>query len=66
MVHVIRNAMGFVSYQDRKKIVKSMRTIYAAPAVEATELAFKDLDTECGRQYPGVIDVGGAPGTSNA
>jgi putative transposase len=57
VVHVIRNAMRFVSYSDRKKIAKSMKTIYTAPTVEAAELAFKDLDTTWGRQYPGVIDV---------
>ena len=52
VVHVIRNAMRFVSYQDRKKIAKSMRTIYTAPTVEAAELALKDLDTEWGRPVP--------------
>jgi transposase-like protein len=57
VVHVIRNAIRFVSYQDRKKIAKSMRAIYTAPTVEAAELALKELDTEWGRQYPGVIDV---------
>lgn len=57
VVHVIRNAMRFVSYQDRKKIAKSMKTIYTAPTVEAAELAFKDLDATWGGQYPGVIDV---------
>ena len=57
VVHVIRNAMRFVSYQDRKKIAASMRTIYTAPTVEAAELALKDLDTQWGHQYPGVIDV---------
>ena len=57
VVHVIRNAMRFVSYQDRKKIATSMRTIYTAPTVEAAELALKDLDAEWGRQHPGVTDV---------
>ncbi len=57
VVHVIRNAMRFVSYQDRKKIAKSMRSIYTAPTVEAAELAFKALDSTWGAQYPGVIDV---------
>jgi putative transposase len=57
VVHVIRNAMRFVSYQDRKKIASGMRTIYTAPSVEAAEIALKDLDKEWGRQYPGVIDV---------
>jgi len=57
VVHVIRNAMRFVSYQDRKKIAQSMRAIYTAPTVEAAELALKDLDTEWGHRYPGVLDV---------
>ena len=57
VVHVIRSALRFVSYQDRKKITASMRTIYTAPTVEAAELAFKDLETTWGHQYPGVIDV---------
>ncbi|MEJ3653986.1 IS256 family transposase [Pseudonocardia sp. TRM90224] len=57
VVHVIRNAMRFVSYQDRKKIAKSMKAIYTAPTVEAADLALKDLDNEWGSHYPGVLDV---------
>ena len=57
VVHVIRNCMRFVSYQHRKKITASMKTIYTAPTVEAAELALKDLDKTWGAQYPGVIDV---------
>src|SRR3954470_20325351 len=57
VVHVIRAAMRFVSYQDRKQIATSMRTIYTAPTVEAAEIAFKDLEATWGGQYPGVIDV---------
>jgi putative transposase len=57
VVHVIRNAMRFVSYSDRKKIATSMRTIYTAPSVEAAAIALTDLDTEWGGQYPGVVDV---------
>jgi transposase-like protein len=57
VVHVIRNAMRFVSYGDRKKIAAAMRTVYTAPSMEAAESALKELDHEWGRQYPGVIDV---------
>jgi putative transposase len=57
VVHVIRNAMRFVSYRDRKSIAAGMRAIYTAPTVEAAELALKDLDAQWSRQYPGVIDV---------
>ena len=57
VVHVIRNAMRFVSYKDRKKVATSMRAIYTAPTTEAAELALKDFDTTYGAQYPGAIDV---------
>jgi len=57
VVHVIRNAMRFVSYGDRQKIAAGMRSIYTAPSIEAAEIALKDLDATWGRQYPGVLDV---------
>ena len=44
VVHVIRNAMRFVSYKDRRKITSSMRAIYSAPTLEAAELALKEFD----------------------
>ena len=57
VVHVIRNAMRFVSYKDRKKVAAGMRAIYTAPTVAAAELAFTDFDTQFGTQYPGAVDV---------
>lgn len=57
VVHVVRNAMRFVSYGDRKKMAAAMRTIYTAPSIEAAEAALGALDREYGRQYPGVLDV---------
>ena len=57
VVHVIRNAMRFVSYTDRKKIAKAMREIYTAPTLEAAELALAGFDAQYGTQYPGAVDV---------
>lgn len=57
VVHVIRNAMRFVSYQDRRQVAASMRAIYTAPSVEAAEVELKNLDKEWGARYPGVVDV---------
>ncbi len=57
VVHVVRNAMRFVSYGDRKKVAAAMRAIYTAPSVEAAETALGDLEKEYGRQYPGAVDV---------
>jgi len=57
VVHVIRNAMRFVSYQDRKKVAAAMRTIYTAPTLEGAELALAEFDKQWGEKYPGAIDV---------
>ena len=57
VVHVIRNAMRFVAYGDRKKIATVMRTIYTAPTLEGAELALKEFDKQWGEKYPGAIDV---------
>jgi putative transposase len=55
-VHLIRAAMRFVSYQDRKKVAAALRPIYTAPTVEAAEtelLAFAESDL--GRKYPATV-----------
>lgn len=57
VVHVIRNAMRFVSYKDRKKVAAAMRSIYTAPTLEAAEIALAEFDKEHGIQYPGSVMV---------
>lgn len=57
VVHVIGNAMKFVSYQDRKKVAAGMRAIYTAPSVEAAEVELKNFEADFGEQYPGSVDV---------
>ena len=55
-VHLIRAAMRFVSYQDRKKVAAALRPIYTAPTEEAAEtelLAF--ADSELGKKYPAAV-----------
>jgi putative transposase len=57
VVHVVRNAMRFVSHSDRKKVAAVMREIYTAPNLEGAELALKDFDKKYGEQYPGAVDT---------
>jgi putative transposase len=55
-VHLIRAAMRFVSYADRKKVAAALKPIYTAPTAEAAEtelLAF--ADSELGRKYPATV-----------
>ena len=57
-VHLIRAAMRFVSYADRKKVAAALRPIYTAPTVEAAEtelLAF--TESELGRRYPAAVST---------
>jgi putative transposase len=57
VVHVIRNAMKFVSYQDRKKLATAMRAIYTAPTLEAAELAMASFEEKFGPKFPGAVAV---------
>jgi putative transposase len=53
VVHLIRAAMRFVSYTDRKAVAAALRPIYTAATVEAAEtelIAFGD--STWGKKYP--------------
>ena len=55
-MHLIRAAMRFVSYADRKKVAAALRPIYTVPTVEAAEtelLAFAESDL--GKRYPATV-----------
>jgi putative transposase len=55
-VHLIRAAMRFVSYADRKKVAAALRPIYTAPTCESAEfelLAF--ADSSLGKKYPAAV-----------
>jgi putative transposase len=57
VVHVIRNAMRFVTYKDRKPVAKAMREMYTASTLEAAELALGEFRKLYSTQYPGAVDV---------
>jgi putative transposase len=55
-VHLIRAAMRFVSYTDRKKVAAALRPIYTAPTAEVAEselLAF--AESPLGKKYPATV-----------
>ena len=55
-VHLIRAAMRFVSYNDRKKVAAALRPIYTAPTIEAAETELASFaDSEIGRRYPAAV-----------
>jgi putative transposase len=55
-VHLIRAAMRFISYNDRKKVAAALRPIYSAPTVEAAELELTAFaNSDLGRRYPAAV-----------
>ncbi|MFL6142185.1 MAG: IS256 family transposase [Labedaea sp.] len=57
-VHLIRAAMRFVSYADRKKVAAALRPIYTAPTVDAAQVELADFAaSELGRRYPAAVQT---------
>jgi putative transposase len=55
-VHLIRAAMRFVSYQDRKRVAAALRPIYTAPTADAAECELLTFaESELGRRYPAAV-----------
>ena len=46
VVHLLRSAMRYASYTDRRAMVTAMRPIYTAPTEEAAVLAMEDFRTQ--------------------
>ena len=58
VVHLIRNAMRYASWKDRKAIATMLRPIYTAPTLQAAEMAMDAFaDSEPGRKCPAAVDT---------
>lgn len=56
MIHLIRAAMRFVSYNDRKAVAAALRPIYTASTVEAAETELITFaDSLWGKKYPAAV-----------
>jgi putative transposase len=54
IVHLIRNSLAFVSWQDRKKIVPDLRAIYRAETAEAAAARLAEFEAKSGVRYPAI------------
>jgi putative transposase len=55
IVHLIRNAMSFASWKDRKAIAQALRSVYRAATAEAGLAALDAFEQgEWGRKYPAI------------
>jgi putative transposase len=51
IVHLIRNSLRYVSYRDRKAVVKDLRPIYTAPSRDEALVALETFEQKWGRRY---------------
>ena len=55
VVHLIRNAMRFVNYKDRKEVARAIKPIYTAPDASVARREWEAFrDSELGVKYPSV------------
>ncbi|MGH3521690.1 MAG: IS256 family transposase [Mycobacterium sp.] len=58
VVHLIRAALRYVSYADRKAVAAALRIVYTAATEDAALSALAAFsDSELGRRYPGAVGV---------
>lgn len=55
IVHQIRNSIKFVSYKDRKQIIKQIKEIYKSANIEQAQMALANFKEQWGEKYTAVI-----------
>jgi len=55
IVHQIRNSFKYVSYKNRRELVKDLKAIYAAVNLEEAQKAMNELQHKWGNKYPTVV-----------
>jgi putative transposase len=58
IVHLLRNALAYVSWQDRRQVVAALKPIYQAPTADAALLALDAFEAgEWGRKYAAIAPL---------
>ncbi|OLY59902.1 IS256 family transposase [Leptospira santarosai serovar Guaricura] len=52
IVHMVRNALKWVSYKQRKELVIDLKAIYKSPSAEIAKKSLDDFSTKWDSQYP--------------
>lgn len=52
IVHMVRNALKYVSWKDRKELASDLRKIYTSATVDEAELALEAFAEKWDQQYP--------------
>jgi len=56
IVHMIRASMRYVSWQDRKRLMPDLRSVYGAPNAEEAARQLELFDEKWGERYPMIAE----------
>lgn len=58
VVHLVRQSLAYVSWQDRKKVATELKAIYRAPTLEAAEAALAAFErSSWGKRFPPIATL---------
>lgn len=58
IVHLLRNALAYVSWQDRRQVVAALKPIYQAPTADAALRALGEFEAgRLGSKYPAIAPL---------
>jgi putative transposase len=57
IVHLIRNSLAFVSWKDRKSVVRDLKHVYRAATAELALDWLDGFEKRWGRQYPTIVPM---------
>lgn len=55
IIHQIRNSLKYVSYKERKELMKDLKKVYQALTLEEAEMAFEEFKEKWGKKHPIII-----------
>ncbi len=55
VIHQLRNSLKYVSYKERKEIIRDLKDIYQALTLEEAELALEMFKEKWGKKHPIII-----------
>jgi len=56
VVHLVRQSLAYVSWQDRKKVAAELKAIYKAPTLEAAEAQLSAFEKSAwGKRFPPIV-----------